>query len=120
MALEPDVAVAALDLDCADPDTMQVKAILRIRVAGYAQATVELVCDFVVVSPCPPGTSMRVIVVQPGDTLWKLSRQFGTTIEEIVKLNNIENPDLIFPGQRLRIPCVPVAAPAPVPIVGRG
>lgn len=42
--------------------------------------------------------------VRPGDTLWCLSRRFGTTVEKLVELNNIENPNLIYVNQILRIP----------------
>ena len=39
--------------------------------------------------------------VKRGDNLYRIARRFGTTINSIVKLNNIKNPNLIFPGQRL-------------------
>ena len=42
-------------------------------------------------------------VVQPGDTLWCLAKKFNTTVDDIVELNDIENPDLIYPGQKLLI-----------------
>lgn len=42
--------------------------------------------------------------VQPGDTLWAISRQYGTTVEQLVQLNSILNPNLIYPGQVLRLP----------------
>ena len=42
-------------------------------------------------------------VVQPGDTLWNLAKKFNTTVDDIVKINDIENPDLIYPGQKLLI-----------------
>lgn len=42
--------------------------------------------------------------VRPGDTLWRLSRRFGTTVEALVELNHIENPNLIYVNQILRIP----------------
>jgi len=41
--------------------------------------------------------------VVSGDTLWALTRKYGVTLCSIIELNNIENPDLIYPGQRLRI-----------------
>ncbi len=41
--------------------------------------------------------------VQRGDTLDSIARRFGTTVQEIVDINNISNPNLIFPGQVLRI-----------------
>ena len=45
-----------------------------------------------------------VYTVRRGDNLWNISRKYGTTVQEIVQLNNISNPNLIFPGQRLKIP----------------
>lgn len=41
--------------------------------------------------------------VKSGDTLSQLAIRFDTTVENIVKLNNIANPNLIFVGQRIRI-----------------
>ncbi len=46
---------------------------------------------------------MVIYVVKPGDTLWKLAKRFNSTIEDIAEINNIENPDLIYPGQRFII-----------------
>ena len=42
-------------------------------------------------------------VVKPGDTLWGISRRFGVSISKIVMLNRIQNPNLIYPGNVLRI-----------------
>ena len=41
--------------------------------------------------------------VRKGDTLWGIAQRFGTTVEKIVKDNNIKNPNLIYPSQRLII-----------------
>ncbi len=38
-----------------------------------------------------------------GDTLWQISRDYDVTIDEIVRLNNIRNPNLIYPGEKLTI-----------------
>ena len=56
-------------------------------------------------------------VVQPGDTLWRISRQFGTTVDAIVRANNIPNPNLIYVGQVLEIPGT---GPTQTPIVPPG
>ncbi|NLF29230.1 MAG: LysM peptidoglycan-binding domain-containing protein, partial [Clostridiales bacterium] len=45
----------------------------------------------------------RTYTVVRGDTLTAIARRFGTTVSELVRLNNIQNPDLIFPGQLLVI-----------------
>ncbi len=41
--------------------------------------------------------------VVKGDTLYSISRRYNTTISNIVMLNRIQNPNLIYPGQCLRI-----------------
>lgn len=51
-------------------------------------------------------------MVRSGDTLSKLAKRHGTTTKELVKLNNLANPSLIRPGQKIRLPD-PQAASAP-------
>lgn len=41
--------------------------------------------------------------VQKGDTLSKIASKYGTTYQELAKLNNIANPNLIYAGQVLKI-----------------
>jgi hypothetical protein len=43
----------------------------------------------------------QIHVVATGDTLAKIARQYGTTVEDLVKLNAISNPNQIRIGQRL-------------------
>lgn len=45
----------------------------------------------------------KLYEVLPGDTLWAIAKRFDTTISVIVELNRIKNPNLIYPGQMLRI-----------------
>lgn len=51
-----------------------------------------------------PSVSIRTYTVQPGNTLWGISRLYGITVNQLVLLNDIPNPDLIYPGQILRLP----------------
>ncbi len=48
-------------------------------------------------------TNTQDYIVQRGDTLSEIALKFGTTVQELVELNNIANPNLIFPGQVLKI-----------------
>ena len=41
--------------------------------------------------------------VQSGDTLSKIANKYGTTVQELVNINNLANPNLIYPGEVLRI-----------------
>lgn len=53
-------------------------------------------------------------VVRWGDWLYKIARQFGVSVADILRCNPMRNPNLLFPGQRLRIPGV---TPTPTPSV---
>lgn len=48
-------------------------------------------------------TTSTYYTVKRGDNLYRIARRYGTTINSIVQLNNISNPNLIYPGQRLLI-----------------
>ena len=56
-----------------------------------------------------PGTSggssgdTVTYVVQRGDNLTSIANRYGTTVSELVRLNNIANPDRIYEGQLLVI-----------------
>jgi len=54
-------------------------------------------------APEPPAGG-RVYIVQEGDTLYSIAQRFNVGIDEIIRLNNIPRPDLIYVGQRLLIP----------------
>lgn len=41
--------------------------------------------------------------VKSGENLTKIAGRYGTTVQAIVSMNGIKNPNLIYPGQRLRI-----------------
>ncbi|MBR4579404.1 MAG: LysM peptidoglycan-binding domain-containing protein [Oscillospiraceae bacterium] len=41
--------------------------------------------------------------VRKGDMLGRIAARHGTTVEELVRLNNIKNPNRIYPGQVLRL-----------------
>ena len=48
-----------------------------------------------------PAQKLICVTVALGDTLTAIARLFGTSVNEIVRMNRIANPNLIFPGQRL-------------------
>jgi spore coat assembly protein SafA len=46
-----------------------------------------------------------VHTVQKGDSMWKIAVRYETGLSEIIKANpHIQNPALIYPGQKIYIP----------------
>ena len=58
------------------------------------------------IAPVRPTTSPTPVqyTVQEGDTLFVIALNYGVTIEAIAAANQIDNPELIHPGQVLVIP----------------
>lgn len=42
-------------------------------------------------------------IVKKGETLYGIAKKYNTTVNQIVKWNNIKNPDVIYSGQVLRV-----------------
>ena len=59
--------------------------------------------------------SGNTYVVQPGDTLNSIARQFNTTVGALIQLNGIANPNQIFVGQTLILPGTGGVNPTPTP-----
>lgn len=54
--------------------------------------------------PEAAGESLAVYVVQSGDTLIGIALRFGTTVRELVELNDLGRQWLLYAGQRLKLP----------------
>ncbi|MGG3626589.1 GH25 family lysozyme [Bacillus gobiensis] len=55
------------------------------------------------VKPVQPEKKPNIYTVVKGDTLSGLAKRFRTTVQDIQRLNNIKNKDLIYPGQKLKV-----------------
>lgn len=52
----------------------------------------------------PAEPEYRTYTVKSGDTLSEIAASYGVDWHEMARLNNLENPDLIFPGQVFKVP----------------
>lgn len=50
------------------------------------------------------GNNSIKYTVKEGDNLSSIAARFGTTWQELAKINNINDPSLIYPGQVLKLP----------------
>ncbi|HOG64087.1 MAG TPA: LysM peptidoglycan-binding domain-containing protein [Spirochaetota bacterium] len=55
-------------------------------------------------APSIETSSGKKHVVQYGEMLRSIAARNGTTTTKLIQLNNISNPDLIYPGQIIRLP----------------
>ena len=75
------------------------------------------------VASLPPGADLNTThIVESGQELALIAREYGVDMDAIVALNNIENPNLIYVGQSLTIPAPGVFRPTsaeapPAPLV---
>jgi LysM repeat protein len=68
--------------------------------------------------PCPPEPSpgcTKIHIVKRGEYLKVIAARYGTTVSVLVQLNGIRNPNLIYPGQRLKVPTACPKPPSPTP-----
>ena len=47
--------------------------------------------------------SLITVIVEAGDSLSKIAKREGVTVDEVMSLNNISDPNLLFVGQKLTI-----------------
>lgn len=81
----------------------------------------------VAVSPSPPGATPtptpQFHEVQPGESLWTIAQRYGVDVNILAEVNELENPDLLQPGQELLISdritvsgrLLPTPTPTPIP-----
>ncbi len=72
--------------------------------------------------PAPVSTSVpaAIHVVQRGQTLYRIAQQYGVTVNELARVNQLTDPTLIYAGQELIIPGtepMQVALDLPAPIL---
>lgn len=80
-------------------DVIHPGQVIRVADKGEGQS----VSNKVNTTPAQPSNNTQYYTVQPNDTLSGIATKFGTTYQSIAFLNRIDNPNWIYPGQRLKI-----------------
>jgi murein DD-endopeptidase MepM/ murein hydrolase activator NlpD len=61
---------------------------------------------------------VRTHTVQPGDTLWSLSRRYEVSVSDLVRANDLTDPNRLSVGERLIIPADAVGGTWAWPVAG--
>lgn len=111
IALKFNTTIAALQQanNLADPNALAVGQRLVIPGASVAQnAVTPSPTARGPTPPSPPPTALpqnfETYIVRAGDTLAQIAARFGVSLPELMRANNLTNPNLIAVGQRLMIP----------------
>ncbi len=106
-------ANGSFQVQLAIPTALANTQIVRVRLIDLATGQSASVVFSQSGGGIPSNLCTQFYTVQSGDTLSSIARQFGTTYFNLAEINNIANPNLILPGQRL---CV--ASSAQIPSTG--
>jgi lipoprotein-anchoring transpeptidase ErfK/SrfK len=74
-------------------------------------------------SPTPPESTLATYTVRPGDTLAKIAAAHGVSLADLIAVNAITNPNVLYTGQTITLPegarvpdqTDPVIPPSPQP-----
>lgn len=75
-----------------------------VRLNNIANPNLIYVGQKLIIQIAQPSEQNEIIyTVEKGDTLSQIAVDYGTTVSNIVQLNNIPNPNLIYIGQKIKI-----------------
>jgi len=108
MVAELDIDIGQITLDLINRETIEADISYRSQVKVIEPVQREIVVEAVEVPPLeedPP--TITYVFVHEKDTLWKLSRQYHTSLEAILEANSWlreREPMRLLPGDKLCIP----------------
>lgn len=77
----------------------------KLTAAGYDYNTIQSAVDAKLKGNTTTSKPKETVyVVKSGDTLSGIASKYGTTYQELAKYNGISNPNLIYVGQKIKIP----------------
>ncbi len=90
------------------PNEMELRIAITTQGELLTPGKITVITDVCDVSDYNPNLenqpSILLYIVQPCDTLWKIAKRYNAPLDILISINDIENPDLIYPGQKLLIP----------------
>src|SRR5690554_1076701 len=66
-------------------------------------ATATLGVLALVLATVTPASASETYVVSPGDTLSGIALRYGISVDTLVRLNGIQNPNVIYAGQQISV-----------------
>lgn len=107
MSVDIDVSIEHIGINMLSGKEVELRCVIIFNTKVIEEKNIGLISD-INFSDIDNDTlsniaSMTIYVVQPHDTLWDIAKRYNTSVEDIVNVNDIENPNKIYPGQKLLI-----------------
>ena len=107
--VETDISVENTDFNVKANGEVDCKIDMEITTKTNKNVMMNLIDDIEVVEDDNEENnqdynSLILYIVKPGDTLWKIAKRFNSTVDEISRMNGIEEPEKISIGQKIYIP----------------
>ncbi|MCL2198057.1 MAG: DUF3794 domain-containing protein [Defluviitaleaceae bacterium] len=107
--MQPDIAISIdnVSFNMLTPTETEVRLLLTFNTRVTEQEETRIIHDIEFSEIAPEilanQASLTVYIVQPGDNLWKIAKRYNTPLDELLSVNEIENPSKITTGQKLLI-----------------
>lgn len=75
--------------------------VARLKAAGYSSS--EIAAIQAEVDRTAPQHAAPTYTIKPGDNLSSIAAQHGTTWQNLARINGISNPNLVYPGQVIKL-----------------
>ena len=103
--IDTNMEIGMQDFIITEDGNIDVKVDINFNVTLVKNAEINIIDDIQEeenrqVNSC----SLVIYYVKSGDTLWKIAKKFGSTVDEIARINGIENVDKLNVAQQLFIP----------------
>ncbi len=89
------------------------------RVNGIVNINRIYIGQVLCIPTTPPPACPIEYVVQRGDNLTRIAARFGVSLTALANANHIATGSVIYPGQRLRVPCPSLPPPVSTPWTGK-
>ena len=102
-----EISLKEIKYDFKSEGNLQIEAVLEINTKISNNVNISIIDNIQIEDKNQENDdydSLILYIVKPGDTLWKIAKRFNSTIDDIARMNGIEDTNKIDVGQKLYIP----------------
>lgn len=102
--IEREIYIKNIEFESVNLQQIEINADVYMKSIAYKKNTYEVLTDVVILDEMTStenGPSIILYIAKKGDNLWKIAKDYHTTIEEIKSINSILEESEIRPGEKL-------------------